>query len=65
MDLATIQSQIPSWTPEEQDQLAAYLMVLRQRRKAEHADELARRSEDRTAENWLTFAELKDKLGED
>jgi len=65
MDLATLQSQIPNWPPEEQDQLAAYLMILRQRRKAEHADELARRSDDGTAESWLTFAELKDKLGED
>ncbi len=65
MKLAVVQKEIEAWTPEDQDQLAAYLSVLRLQRTAEHAEELNRRLSDRDPDHWLTLAELKDKLSND
>ncbi len=65
MNLAVVQKEIEAWTPEDQDQLAAYLTVLRMQRTAEHAEELDRRLSDRDPDHWLTLPELKRKLRED
>ena len=65
MNLAVVQKEIEAWSPEDQDQLAAYLTVLRMQRSPEHADELNRRLSDRDPNHWLTLSELKDKLNED
>ena len=65
MNLAVVQKEIEAWTPEDQDQLAAYLTVLRMQRTAEHAEELNRRLSDRDPDHWLTLSELKDRLDKD
>ena len=65
MNLAVVQKEIEAWTPEDQDQLAAYLTVLRMQRTPEHADELSRRLNDRDPDHWLSLSELKDKLRQD
>ncbi len=64
MNLTVVQKEVEAWTPEDQDQLAAYLTVLRMQRTAEHAEELDRRLSDRDPDHWLTLSELKDKLSE-
>ncbi len=65
MNLAVVQDEVETWSSDDQDQLAAYLTVLRMQRTAEHAAELSRRLSDRDPDHWLTFPELKDKLRED
>ena len=65
MNLAVVQKEIEAWTPEDQDQLAAYLAVLRVQRTGEHAEELSRRLNDRDPDHWLTLPELKDQLRRD
>lgn len=65
MRLAVVQKEVEAWTPEDQDQLAAYLTVLRLQRTAEHAEELNRRLGDHNPDHWLTLSELKDKLSND
>ena len=64
MTLATVQKEIEQWDPDEQDRLAACLSVLRLKRDPKHANELARRLDDKTPRNWLTLDQLKRKLAE-
>jgi|GEM_PF-7036151 len=47
MDLNIVEKEVATWTPEDQDRLAAYLTVLRLERSSDHAQELARRLADR------------------
>lgn len=63
MNVVAVQKEVESWTSEQQDQLAAYLAVLRLKRTNEHAAELSRRLEDRSSEGWMTLDEMKKKLG--
>ena len=64
MTFAAIQEEIKSWSPEEQDELATYLTVLRQQRSREHVVELGQRLQDRAPENWMTLDEVKAKLSQ-
>jgi len=59
MNLTTVQKEIEQWEPEQQDRLAASLSVLRLKRSPEHAKKLARRIDDKSAQNWLTLDQLK------
>ncbi len=65
MDLATVQKAVEAWTPDHQDQLAAYLTILRLQRSTAHGEELSRRLRDRDPDRWLTLSELTEKLQED
>ena len=62
MNLVSVQKEIEQWDSEEQDRLAACLSVLRLKRDPKHAEELARRLDDKTPGNWLTLDQLKRKL---
>lgn len=64
MSLAVVENEIRQWDPDEQDQLAAFLSALRLKRDPAHAEELARRLDDKTPANWLTLNELKSKLAD-
>lgn len=59
MDLRVIEREVASWSPEDQDRLAAYLTVLRLKRSPNHTQELTRRLDDRDPANWVSLAEVK------
>ena len=62
MNLATVQKEIEQWDSEQQDRLAACLSVLRLRRDPLHAEDLARRLDDKAPQKWLTLDQLKREL---
>jgi hypothetical protein len=62
VNLDAIREQIDRCSPEEQDQLAACLCVLRLRRNPEHRQLLGSRLTDDARESWLTAEELKKNL---
>lgn len=47
MDLKDVEREVASWSPEDQDRLAAYLTVLRLKRSPDYGRELTRRLDDR------------------
>lgn len=47
MDLTMVQQEVASWSLEDQDRLAAFLAVLRLKRKPAHVEELGRRLDDK------------------
>ncbi len=59
MDLEVVEKEVASWSPEDQDRLAAYLTVLRLKRSSDHAHELTRRLEDRDPANWVSLDEVR------
>ena len=59
MDLRVVEREVASWSPEDQDRLAAYLTVLRLKRSPNHTQELTRRLDDRDPANWVSLAEVK------
>lgn len=59
MDLKVVEKEVASWSPEDQDRLAAYLTVLRLQRSPEYAQELTRRLDDRDPGSWVGLAEIK------
>ena len=63
MSFATVQKEIESWSPEDQDRLASYLAALRLKRSG-YVEEMGRRSDDKRPEKWMPLAEMKRKLGE-
>ncbi len=65
MELVAVQQEIVNWTPDEQDQLAAYLEVIRLQRTADHAEELSRRVSDRAPQSWMPLEEVKKRLRSD
>jgi hypothetical protein len=66
MDLKVVEKEVASWSPEDQDRLAAYLTVLRLQRSPDYAQELARRHDDRNPRSWVGLAEIKNEaLGTD
>jgi hypothetical protein len=58
MELNVVEKEVATWTPEDQDRLAAYLTILRLKR-SDHAQELSRRLDDRNPANWVSLAEVK------
>jgi len=64
MSLDELKAEIAALSPEQQRQLAAYLVHLRHEQNAETQAELARRIDDRTPGNWLSLNELKEKWKE-
>jgi hypothetical protein len=62
VNLDTIQKEIERFSPEEQDQLAACLSVLRLKRNPAHNQQLSDRLADDDPKNWLTVEQLKKKL---
>ncbi len=62
MELVLVQQEVANWAPEEQDELAAYLEVLRLQRTADHAEELSRRVSDNAPESWMPLEEVKKRL---
>lgn len=63
MNLEVVEREVASWEPEDQDRLAAYLTVLRLQRSPDHAQELARRLDDREPAHWVSLDKVK-ALGE-
>lgn len=59
MTLEVVEREVATWSPEDQDRLAAYLTVLRLKRSPDHTQELARRLEDRDSANWVSLDEVK------
>lgn len=62
MTLAAVQKEVERWSPEDQDQLASYLAVLRLKRSKQHGDELDRRLNDGSDEGWLNIGEVRDRI---
>jgi hypothetical protein len=59
MDLKVVEKEVASWSPEDQDSLAAYLTVLRLKRSPDHIQELTCRLDDRDPANWVSLSEIK------
>ena len=59
MDLKVVEREVASWSPEDQDHLAAYLTVLRLKRSPDHAQELTRRLEDRDPASWVSLDKVR------
>jgi hypothetical protein len=63
VNLEVVEREVAAWDPEDQDRLAAYLTVLRQKRSPDHAQELTRRLDDREPAHWVSLDKVK-ALGE-
>lgn len=59
MTLEVVEKEVATWTPEDQDRLAAYLTVLRLKRSPDHTQELTRRLDDRDPESWVRLDEIR------
>jgi hypothetical protein len=59
MDLNVVEKEVATWSPENQDRLAAYLTILRLERSSDHAKELTRRLADRDPANWVGLDKVK------
>lgn len=59
MDLKVVEKEVASWSPEDQDRLAAYLTLLRLKRSPEYIQELTRRLDDRESASWVSLAKIK------
>ena len=59
MDLAIVEKEVATWTPDDQDRLAAYLTVLRLERSPDHARDLTRRLDDRAPSSWVKLSDLE------
>jgi hypothetical protein len=59
MDLNVVEKEVATWSPEDQDRLAAYLTILRLERTSDHAKELTRRLADRDPANWVGLDKVK------
>ena len=64
MTLQAVQEVVKTWSEEEQDELAAFLAVLRQERSEDHATELERRVADHSKGAWLNLGDVKRRLAE-
>ncbi len=62
MNLTLLKQEIEKCTPEEQESLASFLAVLRRKRDPAFLEELGRRLDDRSPEQWLTLEEAKRQL---
>ena len=65
MSFSEVQRAVEGWAPDEQDRLAGLLTLLRLKRNPGYQEELDRRCRDKNPANWLTFDELKSRLGEE
>jgi len=63
MNLALIKQEIEKCSPEEQDNLASFLAVLRRKRDPAFIAELTRRLDDQSPESWVPLEEAKQRLG--
>jgi hypothetical protein len=59
MDLNVVEKEVATWSPEDQDRLAAYLTILRLERSSDHAQELTRHLADRDPANWVGLNKVK------
>jgi hypothetical protein len=59
MNLEVVEKEIATWSPEDQDRLAAYLTVLRLKRSPDYAQELTRRLDDRDPAHWVSLDKVK------
>ncbi len=57
VSLNTVQQEIAELTDEEQDNLAAYLTVLRLRRDKNHINKLTKRLNGSLNNDWVAFEE--------
>ena len=65
MTIAELQNAIRSCSKEDQDQLAAFLAVLRQRRDPEYLATLDARINDRDPRQWVSLDVLKEQFRND
>ena len=64
MSLASIQKEIPTLGPEEQDKLAEQLAMLRLQRNEEYVESIDEILSDTPSEEWILLDDLKKKLSE-
>ena len=64
VSLNTVKKEVTELTEEEQDNLAAYLTVIRLKRSQTHAEKLTEKLENSKKSDWLDFDEVKDQLAE-
>lgn len=63
MTVVDLKREIASLEPEDQDQLAAFIVHLRHERDPEYSQELERRLDDRDSRNWVQLEDLEKELG--
>ena len=63
MTVVDLKREIASLEPDDQDQLAAFIVHLRHERDPEHSRELERRIDDRDPKNWVRLEDLDAELG--
>ena len=59
----TVKREIASLEPKAQDEIAAFLVHLRNKRDPEYSRELERRLDDRDKKNWMRLEDLDAELG--
>jgi hypothetical protein len=57
MNVAAVQKEVLNWDSEDQEQLAAFLGILRRHRDPEHKAELTRLLNDKDPSHWLSLSE--------
>jgi hypothetical protein len=62
MTFTEVQQEIRGWEPALQRRLMAYLATLEFQREGVDGEEIARRLNDRTPENWITLPDARNKL---
>jgi hypothetical protein len=62
MSLTTIQKEIPSLAPEEQDKLTEQLTMLRLQREDGYVDSLDQALNNIPSDEWVLLEDLKNKL---
>jgi hypothetical protein len=65
MTMTELRNAIRRCSKEDQDQLAAFLTVLRQQRDPEYLASLDRRINDRDPQHWVSLEELKEQFRRD
>jgi hypothetical protein len=61
--MTELQNAIRHCSKEDQDRLAAFLALLRQQRDPDYLRTLDARINDRDPQHWVSFQELKERLG--
>ncbi len=64
MSISELKKQTEALNFNEQGELAAYIIQLRNRQDSEYMSEIQRRIEDKNSEHWLTPAEFETRLND-
>ncbi|MFK7910782.1 MAG: hypothetical protein AB8F34_09265 [Akkermansiaceae bacterium] len=62
MSVKEIQRELASLPPEQRDEVTAFLFHLRHKEDENYHSEIAKRLEDKTAENWLSPEDFEKRL---